>query len=155
MQMQFTIRDHGLQKKLERTKTLLPNRIKDAVKQGTALMWREVKDTAPTAFGDLKKSIAADVQGFSGRVRPTVQYAVFVHEGTRPHWVPSREWKPGGALHRWATRKGIPPFLVARAIARRGTKARPWMRRAYEANQGRVTELFEKAVGSVPKELAG
>lgn len=154
MQMQFTIEDHGFRKRLERTKTLLPNRIKEAVKKGTVLMLRKSQDTAPTAFGDLKKSISADVQGFAGRVRPTVQYAVYVHEGTRPHWMPSREWKPGGSLFKWATRKGIPPFLVARAIARRGTKARPWMRRAYEANQSRLMEYFQEAVDGTVENLA-
>lgn len=38
--------------------------------------------------------------------------------GSRPHWPP---WGEGTPLAAWAKDKGIPPFLVARAISRRGT----------------------------------
>lgn len=41
-----------------------------------------------------------------------------VEGGAVPHWPP---WGPGSALAGWAARKGIPVFLVARAIARKGT----------------------------------
>lgn len=41
-----------------------------------------------------------------------------VAKGTRPHWPP---WGEGSELREWAERKGIDPFLVARAISRRGT----------------------------------
>lgn len=52
----------------------------------------------------------------NGSVKPVV--VASVAHGTRPHWPP---WGPGSALAKWAAQKGIPVFLVARAISRRGT----------------------------------
>lgn len=151
--MQFTIKDSGFRRRLEMTKTMMPNRIKDAVKKGTQLMWKEVLSTTPTSFGDLKKSISATVDGFSGTIRPTVKYAKDVHEGTRPHWIAVKEAMPGGSLFRWAQRKGASPWAVRAGIAKKGTKARPWMRDAFEANNDRVVEIFEEAIDGVIKGL--
>lgn len=49
-------------------------------------------------------------------VKPVVVESL--EHGTAPHWAP---WGPGTHLAAWAERKGIPPFLVARAIANHGT----------------------------------
>jgi len=51
--------------------------------------------------GDLPGVITASVEG-----------------GARAHWPP---WGQGSSLKRWADHKGIPVFLVARAISERGT----------------------------------
>lgn len=66
-------------------------------------------------------------------------YAVFVEEGTRPHF-PPRE-----ALQGWADRHGIPVFLVQRKIAREGTDPRYFWRDTYgefEPETMRETERF-------------
>jgi len=80
-----------------------------------------VQDKTPIDTGKLKRAIAFKVE----RKRQGVwqldlhagdtKYAIFVERGTRPHWPPI------SALEEWAKRHGIPPFLVARAIARHGT----------------------------------
>lgn len=49
------------------------------------------------------------------------EYAVFVHEGTRPHFPPLEAIEP------WARRHGVEPFLVARAIAQRGTEPKKYL----------------------------
>lgn len=59
-----------------------------------------------------------------------------VEGGTRPHWPP---WGAGTELAAWAERKGIPPFLVARAIAQRGTIKR-------FGGPGRGAEMFAKGL---------
>lgn len=56
-----------------------------------------------------------------------VEYALFVHEGTRPHW------PPRDPIARWLALRGGNPkdaFRVQRAIARRGTKPRPFLTQA-------------------------
>ncbi len=53
----------------------------------------------------------------------------YLEDGTRPHWAPK------GALLGWVRRHGMPDsaeYLVRRAIARRGTRARPWLRPAWD-----------------------
>lgn len=60
--------------------------------------------------------------GPEGTLTFTETYAVFVHEGTRPHWPPLR------ALEGWARRHGFPnAYLVARAISIKGTKGTPFL----------------------------
>lgn len=84
-----------------------------------------VRKHTPQSSGDLANAIEDTVESNSDSVTlrvnagsvPAVVVAS-VEAGSRPHWPP---WGPGSALAAWANRKGIPPFLVARAIARRGT----------------------------------
>jgi hypothetical protein len=62
-------------------------------------------------------------------VKPNVDYALFIHEGRRPGKMPP--WSRGTQLNRWATKRGMNPFLVARSIARKGIKKHPFMQQAY------------------------
>lgn len=82
--------------------------------------------------GDLAKSITSEVQqeldGMRLRFGANARHAIFVHDGTKPHWAPI---KP---LERWTVRKLRYSFpkagQVARAIqkkiAKKGTKAKPF-----------------------------
>lgn len=72
--------------------------------------------------------------GANDSVKPVV--VASVAHGTRPHWPP---WGPGSKLAGWAARKGIPVFLVARAISQRGT-----IKRFGGPSQG--AEMFEKGL---------
>jgi hypothetical protein len=79
-----------------------------------------IQDKTPVDLGKLKRAIDFKVEKVSGGYRldlhaGDVKYAIFVERGTRPHWPPI------DAIREWAERHGIPPFLVARAIARHGT----------------------------------
>lgn len=84
-----------------------------------------IQSYTPVDTGKLKASIEGRVEQSGSMTRavfgagdtPGVIVAS-VEGGTRPHWPP---WGPGSALEGWAKRKGIPPFLVARAIALHGT----------------------------------
>lgn len=84
------------------------------------------KQRCPVDEGNLRSSSRIEMKdgrnGVEGSLTFAAPYAVFTHEGTRPHWPPIQ------ALEKWAKRHGIPsPFLVARAIALHGTKAHPFL----------------------------
>ncbi len=51
-----------------------------------------------------------------GMLKPPEEYAKYVEWDTRPHFPPIK------AIAEWAHRHNMVPFLVARAIARHGTK---------------------------------
>ena len=99
-----------------------------------------VKDKTPVDKGKLKRAIDFTVK----QVRPhvwemdlnarKVKYGIFVERGTRPHWPPL------AAIRDWALRHGIPPFLVARAIARHGTIKR------FGRPGPKGAEMFEKTL---------
>lgn len=74
-------------------------------------------------------------RGFETTVRPSDKadkYAIYVEEGTEPHWPPI------DAITPWAERHGIPAFLVARKIAQEGTDPRYMWRDAYSDLEGEI-----------------
>jgi hypothetical protein len=127
--------------------------IQQALKDASALIWRLTIEKAPTSTGTLKKSINRDLFPTYAKIYPTVKYGIYVHEGTRPHWPPLIELKPGGSLYRWAQKKGIPVFLVARAIARKGTKAQPWMANIADNQKDAVEQIFLNELAKVVEKL--
>lgn len=97
----------------------------------------------------LQGSITSHLEGLTVEIGPSVAYGLPVEKGSRPHW------PPRAPLEGWARRHGIPVFLVQRAIARRGTKAAPFMRPALEQNVGRIVALFEKLGAKVVASMGG
>jgi hypothetical protein len=83
-----------------------------------------------------------------GEVGPSMRYGLYVEKGTRPHW------PPRAPLEGWARRHGIPVYAVQRAIARRGTKARPFLVPAFTKNAATIVRLFAQAGAAVTVELA-
>lgn len=82
-----------------------------------------------------------------GTVNP---YAIFVHGDpaepgarTRPHWPPM------AAIAPWAARHGIPAFLVARAIARKGTRMVPFLTLGLTAALPMIDEQLAKAGAAI------
>lgn len=104
------------------------------------------KEKAPVDRGRLRNSIShrIDEQQVRAVVFAGVNYAADVEFGMRPHW------PPVGALQPWARRHGFPAgpagdFLVRRAIARRGTKAQPFMKPALDESLQDIEGFLELA----------
>jgi len=76
--------------------------------------------------GKMARSVGFRWEGTAGVVYTSSRYGGFVDKGTRPHWPPIK------ALEPWARRHGIPAFLIARSIARKGTKPTHWLSGAFE-----------------------
>lgn len=78
--------------------------------------------------GSIRWSLVRDAIGLAAIVGTDVHYAIYVHEGTKPHF------PPPGALAGWAKRHGFDsPYPVCFGIASKGTKARPFLRDALAA----------------------
>ncbi len=109
---------------------------KNFIKRTSFELMSRTVENAPVgvggAGGGLRGSVSIDFQdkGLAAVVGSDLNYAGHVEFGTRPHWPP---WGPGSALARWAFLKRIPVFVVARAIARRGTRAQKYMERAVDS----------------------
>ena len=129
--------------------------------QATLLVEREAKENTPKATGMTAASIASDafstpvgVIGTVGSSQPTL---TFLELGTRPHMPPVE------ALEPWVRAVlGVEPkrarsvaYLVARKIARKGTKAQRPLDKAIAATEGQVLRMFEDAAGRVAAHLAG
>jgi HK97 gp10 family phage protein len=129
----------------------LPPGIENAVARGFAkigsLIKRGGKQRAPVDTGRLRASIFTRSGALFTTVSTNVNYAAYVHEGTSPHF------PPPGALEGWARKHGFGKgggFLVVRAISRRGTRARPFLREAAEEVVREAADIF---VGEIKKAL--
>lgn len=73
--------------------------------------------------------IIQSMSGLKAEVKPTSKHAYYVHEGRAPGKMPP--FQEGTPLNRWARRVGANPFVVARAIAKNGTKGIPFITAAF------------------------
>lgn len=67
----------------------------------------------------------------------------FREYNTRPHWPP---YGPGTSLAQWSEARGIKPFLVARAISRRGTQGNYIVTKAWEQTQPRIQQAVQSGL---------
>jgi HK97 gp10 family phage protein len=130
-----------------------PQELGRAMTRSVLAIEGDAKGLVPVDTGNLRRSITHDVSaqagGVVGRVGTNVPYARYVEEGTSPHW------PPVSALAGWAGRHGIPAFLVARAISRRGTKAKPYLKPALQKNLAAIDREFHQVVPRILAKLAG
>jgi hypothetical protein len=97
--------------------------------------------------GDLLGSIEGEVQVLVNEIIGVIFsdkiHAPFQERGTDPYW-PNIE-----ALEEWAEDHDISPFLVARAIARRGLEPKKFMERAFWEQGATVLELVGDVVAEI------
>lgn len=122
----------------------MPRSLSNAVRMATKLWERGARQKAPVDTGVLRASITSSVRSsqdaVTGVTGSNVKYALWVEEGTPPHWPPIK------ALEGWARRHGTTAYVVARAISKRGTKAVWYMRNTYNENKSRVEKLVDDAI---------
>ncbi len=85
----------------------------------------------------LRSSITIDTlsAGLGAAIGPEEPYGLYVELGTKKHFPPVQP------LEEWAHRHGMEEgagFLIARAISRRGTQARPFLLPAYFSHEGEL-----------------
>lgn len=152
MSIQITIDSPGLAKviqSLEKSPKEVRSRLHRAIDKGAILIEREAKLEAPVGVsGNLRSRIRTTVGDLQAIISPQVEYAVYVHEGTRPHGV-SRKGQE--QLRRWCERKGVPFGAVLTSIRRRGTRANPFMVRGAENATPAVTDAFNEEVDYIAR----
>lgn len=118
-------------------------------------MQRLGREEAPIDRGQLRNKIKYMLRAGSVEIGPRgVPYAAAVHEGSRPHFPPIKALTGREeSLDLWARRHGMDPFLLARSIARKGTRANPFMTRALGRGTNDVRRLFNVAVQRIVEEL--
>jgi len=121
--------------------------IVNAMQDATLYVTRDARKNAPVDQGALRASIMPSVTSTSNSVTGVVGsnkvYAPPQEYGTRPFWPPT------AALEGWARRHGTVAFLVARAIARRGIRARRYLSKALDDNREKIIRRFKEAVGEI------
>lgn len=134
--------------------TALPSETRRAMEYSLLLVEADARRGVRRDTGRLQNSITHAISGQGGTLRgvvgPSVRYGLYVERGRRPGRPP-----PVAALAGWARRHGVNPYVVARAIGRRGTRAAPFLLPAYERNRARIVDAFEKIGLKVVETAAG
>jgi len=107
-----------------------------AIKISIFELQREAQKRTPVDTGNLRWSYETNFWNLEWELRNTRKYGASVHEGTKPHYAPIKELRP------WARRKGISPFAVQKAIAKKGTKGQPWMTNTVNSMENKVNTIF-------------
>ena len=158
--MAITVQVEGLDKltaKLNAAPAAVASETRTAMQASLLLFEGTARQKAPQDTRRLAGSITSKIEGsggnLTGRVGPSVAYGIVMERGRRA----GTRMPPPGALRAWAGRHGIPEsalWRLARAIGRRGIKARPFLQPAYDQHKATVVKLFERVGVNVVAKLA-
>lgn len=118
-----------------------------SIKKSVILLERYAIQETPTDQWRLRNDFHTEFRKSFGRLFNPTHYAIYVHEWTRPHYAPIDKL-------RWrADRHGIPVWKLWLSIARKWTKANPFMDRAVEQWEKQVDEIFGKEIDKMFLEI--
>lgn len=152
-ELKLKIKDYGkIQAALQKSPTTVLKHVQEAIKTGSMMFYRTLQLKAPADTSNLARTVETVLKPLKAEIYPTAKYAIFVHEGTKPHFVSAKK------LEKWARHKGVNPYAVAKAIAKRGTKANPFMDKTAQATFPDIEKMFndklKQAIDQVAKEAA-
>lgn len=106
-----------------------------------------LRDKGISNTGTLRRSVQVrEASARRGVVGIGERYGAYVEFGTRPHF------PPVAPIERWAKTKlgqeGL-GFVIARKIARRGTKAQPYVEPAFRDNAKYILDQFAFAINTL------
>lgn len=138
-----------IQEAFKKAPALVVSELKNAIQRALIILQNSARQYVPKDTSNLGSQIKTEMtNALSGQVNADTKYALFVHEGSKPHWPPIKAITP------WANRHNIPPFLVARSIAKKGTKPQPFFDWAKEATENDVSGIFNSAINNIVNKLA-
>jgi HK97 gp10 family phage protein len=128
----------------------------DALKKATIETKNKAQELSPIDTGRLRASITYQAplftaKGTMGIVGTNTKYAPYMESGTRPHMPPI------SALKGWAKRvlgNEDLAYVVARKIAKSGTKGRFYMKQALEFGQPVLNRYLKECLQKVVYKLA-
>lgn len=127
-------------------------KVHGAMEETALMLERGVSERTPVDLGHLRASVAYDIRGRGTQLRGEVysnrEYAPAVERGRRP----GRAFPPRAPLERWAARKLGDPrlwFVVARKIARQGTKGVHMFANTAKASGPSVERIWGRWIGRI------
>lgn len=153
----FAIRLSGVERIINKARDpdLVGRPVRRFFERAGAVVTGNVRERTPVDTGRLRNSITHEVDSGQvprfAKIGTDVSYARAVEFGSSPHFPPL------GTLQPWARRHGFPSgragaFLVARAIARRGTRPREMFQKGFSASLGNIRGLVRSLASDIESE---
>lgn len=149
----ITVKVDGLEEfvdKLNKSSFAITKHLKEALRKSTEVTKQNVARNAPVFEATLKKSITSKVTGLTGIVgvgSEAVKYGYVQEYGRKPGKMP-----PVSALEKWAAAKmgsSDMAFVLARSIAKKGTKPHPFFQPGLEESISDIEKFFESEVSNM------
>jgi len=108
-----------------------------AITKAGILFRSRAEQKAPKKTGFLARTHQLKLSPFQAEIYPTAKYALFVHEGTKPHIISVKSAK--------VLTDGKGNFF-GRSVFHPGQKAQPWIKWTIDDTEREIQGFFEKAV---------
>lgn len=150
------IDDRKLRRVLDRAPAKIKAAKKEILDRGSIMTQGEMRQNAPVFDGELRRSIRPKWQGLDTVVVfSDAKHAIPMEVGRKPGGkLPP--FKEGTPLAKWVKIKmgaGVPAFLVARSIARKGTKGKHYARNTYAKMKPAVNKMAAMVINKTIKGL--
>jgi hypothetical protein len=120
-----------------------------AIQRSLVRLFGEEKRQAPFGVsGNLRDRWNISLGRFTGKLTSGVLYSIFVEFGTRPHIVSVTK-----DFMRWANKKGLNPWAVAKSIQKKGTQANPFFQRSILRTRKGMSDEFHTALKNIINEI--
>ena len=134
---------------IERYPQISEKYVNNAINRSLVRILGQEKQQAPVGVSaNLRDNWKVDIGRFQGSLKSMAPYGMAVHQGTAPHYV------SGETLKAWAARKGLNPWAVAKSIAKKGTKANPFLQRSIQVENENINNEFSNALNAILKEVS-
>lgn len=97
--------------------------------------------------GHLRDNWKTNIGRFEGSLKSGQEYSGSVEFGTRPHNVAPSQ------LREWAVKKGLNEFAVAKSIAKKGTKANPFVKKTIDGNSSAMESVLKETLQNITKDV--
>ena len=119
--------------------------INNAIRKSALKIQSLSQKSAPVNTGALRQSIQSRFEPLKGIVEAMAKYAIYVHEGTRPHDI-----FPKNKMALANVRKGQ---FFGKHVKHPGTKANPFMKKSVDEAMQWITKYFSDAVDNIIKRI--
>lgn len=119
--------------------------INNAIKKSALRVQSLSQKSAPVNTGALRQSIQSRFEPLRGIVEAMAKYAIYVHEGTRPHDIFPKYKKALANV-----RKGQ---FFGRHVRHTGTRPNPFMRKSVDEAMQWINKYFSDAVDNIIKRI--
>lgn len=118
-----------------------------SIKKSIVLLQRYAIMETPTDQWRLRNWFQTEFKKSFGRLFNPVNYAIYVHDWTKPHSAPFDK------IAERSLRHGLNPWSVRHSIRMKWTKANPFMDRAVDQWEKQVDEIFDKEIQKMVLQL--
>jgi HK97 gp10 family phage protein len=152
----ITVKINGLDKLIEmadKYPAVAEKHVNKAIQRSLLRVQDSAKQNAPFGTsGNLRSNWILKQGRFSGSLSSGANsagypYGSAVEYGTRPHFVSAM------ALNTWAKRRGLNPFVIARSIGRKGTKANPFFQKSADSQEDNINKEIDQALDAILNEI--